>query len=106
MKARAIAAAVFGALLFGDDTTQRALLRSTKRPRKPRHFLQDPMSSSPKSIAAFVTPTNTSSPSRAGPASGGTFGRRSVTKMIKVFGAPIKEKDANAIVDYLASTYK
>ncbi len=28
-----------------------------------------------------------------------------VTKMIKVFGAPISEQDANAIVEYLASTY-
>jgi sulfite dehydrogenase (cytochrome) subunit B len=29
----------------------------------------------------------------------------SVTKMIKVFGAPISAEDAKAIVDYLASNY-
>ncbi len=28
-----------------------------------------------------------------------------VTKMIKVFGAPIEEKDAKDIVDYLAKNY-
>ncbi|HEX7273226.1 MAG TPA: cytochrome c [Casimicrobiaceae bacterium] len=28
-----------------------------------------------------------------------------VTKMVKVFGAPIKPEDAKAIVDYLAANY-
>ena len=37
---------------------------------------------------------------------GRDFWQAEVTKMIKVFGAPIKEADANAIVDYLSSTYK
>ena len=37
---------------------------------------------------------------------GRDFWQAEVTKMIKVFGAPIKEADANAIVDYLANTYK
>ncbi len=38
--------------------------------------------------------------------SGRDFWQASVTKMIKVFGAPIQEADANAIVDYLAGTFK
>src|SRR5271166_3066430 len=37
---------------------------------------------------------------------GQDFWRAEVNKMIKVFGAPIKDTDAKAIVDYLSSTYK
>ena len=33
------------------------------------------------------------------------FWRAEVTKMIKVFGAPIDEADVGKIVDYLAKTY-
>ena len=33
------------------------------------------------------------------------FWRAEVTKMIKVYGAPIDDADASAIVDYLAATY-
>jgi hypothetical protein len=33
------------------------------------------------------------------------FWRAEVTKMIKVYGAPIDEADAGKIVDYLAKTY-
>src|SRR5262249_5394754 len=36
---------------------------------------------------------------------GRDFWQAEVTKMIKVYGAPIAEADAAAIVDYLASTY-
>ncbi|MFZ5791059.1 MAG: c-type cytochrome [Pseudomonadota bacterium] len=36
---------------------------------------------------------------------GREFWQAEVTKMIKVFGAPIGEEDAKKIVDYLASTY-
>ncbi len=41
---------------------------------------------------------------------GASFGRdfwqAEVTKMIKMYGAPITEADAKTIVNYLASTYK
>ena len=33
------------------------------------------------------------------------FWQAEVTKMIKVYGAPIDEKDAGKIVEYLAATY-
>ncbi len=33
------------------------------------------------------------------------FWRAEVTKMIKVYGAPIEEGDVSKIVDYLAATY-
>jgi hypothetical protein len=33
------------------------------------------------------------------------FWQAEVTKMIKVYGAPIEEKDVPAIVDYLAAAY-
>lgn len=41
-----------------------------------------------------------------GPSFGQDFWRAEVNKMIKVFGAPIKDTDAKAIVDYLFSTYR
>ena len=36
---------------------------------------------------------------------GKEFWQAEVTKMIKVYGAPIDERDASKIVDYLAATY-
>ena len=33
------------------------------------------------------------------------FWQAEVTKMIKVYGAPIDDSDASKIVDYLAATY-
>jgi len=41
-----------------------------------------------------------------GQAFGKDFWRAEVTKMIKVYGAPISEDDATTIVEYLASTYQ
>jgi sulfite dehydrogenase (cytochrome) subunit B len=40
-----------------------------------------------------------------GPGFGRDFWQAEVTKMIKVYGAPIGEADAAAIVEYLANTY-
>ncbi|MBS0521458.1 MAG: cytochrome c [Proteobacteria bacterium] len=40
-----------------------------------------------------------------GPAFSKAFWQAEVTKMIKVYGAPIDEKDIPKIVDYLAATY-
>jgi len=37
---------------------------------------------------------------------GQDFWRAEVNKMIKVFGAPIKDTDAKSIVDYLSDAYK
>lgn len=39
------------------------------------------------------------------PKKGHAFWTAEVTKMIKVYGAPIEEGDAKAIADYLAATY-
>lgn len=39
------------------------------------------------------------------PKKGKAFWEAEVTKMIKVYGAPIEKADAQAIVDYLAQTY-
>ena len=36
---------------------------------------------------------------------GKEFWQAEVTKMIKVYGAPIDERDVSKIVDYLAATY-
>ena len=40
-----------------------------------------------------------------GPAFKKAFWEAEVTKMIKVYGAPIDDSDASKIVDYLAATY-
>ncbi len=40
-----------------------------------------------------------------GPAYKKDFWQAEVTKMIKIYGAPIDEKDVPKIVDYLATTY-
>jgi sulfite dehydrogenase (cytochrome) subunit B len=40
-----------------------------------------------------------------GPGFKKAFWQAEVTKMIKVYGAPIDEKDVGKIVDYLAATY-
>jgi mono/diheme cytochrome c family protein len=40
-----------------------------------------------------------------GPKFGKEFWTAEVTKMIKVFGAPIADDDAKKIIDYLAATY-
>jgi sulfite dehydrogenase (cytochrome) subunit B len=40
-----------------------------------------------------------------GPRFGKEFWQAEVTKMIKVYGAPIDERDVGKIVDYLAATY-
>jgi len=39
------------------------------------------------------------------PEQGKTFWQAEVTKMIKVYGAPIAEQDVNKIAEYLAATY-
>ena len=40
-----------------------------------------------------------------GPQFSKEFWQAEVTKMIKVYGAPIDERDVGKIVDYLAATY-
>ena len=40
-----------------------------------------------------------------GPKFGGAFWQAEVTKMIKVYGAPIDDADAKKIVDYLTAAY-
>ena len=56
-----------------------------------------------RTIARPVTPPTTSIPSRAGCKK--DFWQAEVTKMIKVYGAPIEDADVGKIVDYLAATY-
>jgi hypothetical protein len=60
------------------------------------------MSSWLRATAWAAIPWTTSSPSRAGPQFTKDFWQAEVTKMIKVYGAPIDDSDASKIVDYLA----
>jgi sulfite dehydrogenase (cytochrome) subunit B len=39
------------------------------------------------------------------PKQGNAFWQAEVTKMIKIYGAPIAEQDVNKIAEYLATTY-
>ena len=58
-----------------------------------------------RTIAPPVTPPTTSSTQPRGPKFKKDFWQAEVTKMIKVYGAPIDDADVGKIVDYLAATY-
>ena len=58
-----------------------------------------------RTTARPVTPRTTSRRSRAEPKFKKDFWQAEVTKMIKVYGAPIDDADVGKIVDYLAATY-
>ena len=104
MKAGAIAAAVFGAVLFGGGGTHAESAPPVyKAPEENATLLPGP---NVKVAEEYCGACHSYEYITTQPRSGREFWQASVTKMIKVFGAPIKEPDANAIVDYLASTYK
>ncbi len=104
MKARAIAAAVSGAFLLGVTSAQSS----------------PPIYKAPEETVTLPGPNGTAARDHCGvchsyeyiltqprgPGFGRDFWKAEVTKMIKVFGAPIQEADANAIVDYLAGALK
>jgi hypothetical protein len=58
-----------------------------------------------RTTAPPVTRRTTSALSRAGRKFKKDFWQAEVTKMIKVYGAPIDDADVGKIVDYLAATY-
>jgi hypothetical protein len=59
-----------------------------------------------RSSRCSAEPGPTSTLARVGPGSAARHAAKAeVTKMIKVYGAPIDEADVGRIVDYLAATY-
>ncbi len=105
MKARAIAAAVFGALVFGMTSAEGAP-PAYKAPEETATLTPGPNAKVAEEYCGVCHSYEYILTQPRGPAFGRDFWRAEVTKMIKVFGAPIQEADANAIVDYLASTSK
>ena len=105
MKARAMAAAVFGVLLFGMTHAESAP-PVYKAPEETSTLLPGPNVKVAEENCGACHSYEYIITQPRGAGFGREFWQASVTKMIKVFGAPIKEADANAIVDYLASTYK
>ena len=105
MKVRAVAAAVFGAFLFGMTSAQSAP-PAYKAPEETVTLTPAPNSKVAEDYCGVCHSYEYILTQPRGAGFGRDFWKAEVTKMIKVFGAPIKEADANTIVDYLASTYK
>jgi sulfite dehydrogenase (cytochrome) subunit B len=105
MKARAMAVAAFGVLLFG-MTSAECAPPAYKAPEETAALLPGPNVKVAEEHCGVCHSYEYIGTQPRGAGFGREFWQASVTKMIKVFGAPIKEDDAKTIVDYLASTYK
>ncbi len=105
MKARAVAAAICGAFLFGMTSVQSAA-PAYKAPEETVKLTPGPNVHVAETYCSVCHSYEYILTQPRGPGFGRDFWRAEVTKMIKVFGAPINEADASAIVDYLASADK
>jgi mono/diheme cytochrome c family protein len=98
-------AAVFGAFLLG-ITSGECAQPAYKAPEETSALAPGPNANVAETYCGVCHSYEYILTQPRGAGFGRDFWQAEVTKMIKVFGAPIKEADANAIVDYLASTYK
>ncbi len=105
MKARALAAATFGFFVFGMNPAN-SEPPAYRPPQETATLKPGPNVKTAEEYCGVCHSLDYISTQPRGPGFGREYWQAAVTKMIKVFGAPIKEADANAIVDYLASTYK
>ncbi len=105
MSARAIAAAGLGALIFGMTPAESAP-PAYKAPEETATLTPGSNAKVAEDYCGVCHSYEYILTQPRGPGFGRDFWQAEVTKMIKVFGAPIKQDDASAIVDYLASTYK
>ncbi len=105
MKVRAIAAAVFGALLVGMTHAEGAP-PTYKAPEETAALKPGPNVKVAEEYCGVCHSYEYILTQPRGAGFGREFWQAEVAKMIKVFGAPIKEADATAIVDYLASANK
>ena len=105
MRTRAIAAAVFGALIFGMTSAESAP-PAYKAPEETATLTPGPNVKVAEDYCGVCHSYEYILTQPRGSGFGRDFWQAEVTKMIKVFGAPIHEADATAIVDYLSSTYK
>ena len=103
MRTGLLALAVVALVGFGPRLAAR---RSPTRSRKrPPHSSRAQISKWCRTIAPPATPPITSRPSRAAKKFKKDFWTAEVTKMIKVYGAPIDDADVGKIVDYLTANY-
>ena len=84
---------------------QRQAGRPTSCRTKPRRSSPAPISKSSRAIAAACHSADYIQTQPQGPSFKKDFWQAEVTKMIKVYGAPIDEADVPKIVDYLTQVY-
>ena len=104
MKAKAVAAAVFGAFVLGMASADGAP-PAYRPPAETATLSPGPNVKAAEEYCGVCHSYEYILTQPRGPGFGRDFWQAEVTKMIKVFGAPINDADAKAIVDYLASTY-
>ena len=106
MTSRAIAAAMFGTFFLFGMTSARSAAPPYKAPEETSVLAPGPNADLAQVYCGACHSYEYILTQPRGQGFGRDFWQVEVTKMIKVFGAQINEKEANAIVDYLAVTYK
>jgi sulfite dehydrogenase (cytochrome) subunit B len=106
MTSRAIAAAVFGAFFSFGVTSAQSAPPPYKEPEETSVLAPGPNADLAQAYCGACHSYEYIFTQPRGQGFGRDFWQAEVTKMIKVFGAQINEKEASAIVDYLAATYK
>ena len=105
MRTSAIAAAIFGAFFFG-MTPAHSAAPAYQPPEETAALPAGPNGKVAQDYCGACHSYEYITTQPRGAGFGRDFWQAEVTKMIKVFGAPINEADAKAIVDYLATTLK
>jgi mono/diheme cytochrome c family protein len=106
MMSKAIAAAMFGAFFLFGMTSAQSAPPPYKAPEETSILAPGPNADLAQVYCGACHSYEYILTQPRGQGFGRDFWQVEVTKMIKVFGAQINEKEANAIVDYLAVTYK
>jgi len=106
MTSKAIAAAMFGAFFLFGITSAQSAAPPYKAPQETSVLAPGPNADVAQVYCGACHSYEYILTQPRGKGFGRDFWQAEVTKMIKVFGAQINEKEANAIVDYLAVTYK
>jgi mono/diheme cytochrome c family protein len=106
MMSRAIAGAVFGAFFLSGMISAQSAAPPYKTPEETSVLAPGPNADLAQAHCGACHSYEYILTQPRGQGFGRDFWQAEVTKMIKIFGAQINEKEANAIVDYLAVTYK
>ena len=105
MTSRAIAAAVFGACFSFGVTSAQSAPPPYKAPEETSVLAPGPNADLAQVYCGACHSYEYILTQPRGQGFGRDFWQAEVTKMIKVYGAPIDDSDASKIVDYLAATY-